>query len=178
MTTATPLSRPKTDEYAPYYGLYIDQVPEGDVLDLLECQVADTVRLLLPLTDAQAEYRYAPGKWSVKEVVGHLIDTERVFALRAVHFARRDPAPLPSFEQDGYVEHGFFDQRALSSLLDEYAALRRANVLTFRGILPEAWGLRGIASGLTFTARTFPFIIAGHELHHRRVLHERYLSTF
>lgn len=171
------LTRPGDDEHAPYYGRYVGQVPDGDVLDILAREASVTVALLEPLDETKAGYRYAPGKWSIKEVMGHVIDVERVFAQRALHFARRDAAPLPSLEQDEWVEAGYFDRRSLASLLDEFSAVRASTVALFRGFDPAVWENRGVASGVEFTARSIPFIIAGHELHHRKVLEVRYLSS-
>ncbi len=171
------VKRPGADEHAPYYGLYVRQVPEGSVLELLAQEVGRTVALLTPLDEAQAAFRYAPGKWSVKEVVGHVIDVERVFAERALHFARRDRAPLPSMEQDDWVEAGHFDRRTLASLLDEFASVRQATLAMFNGFDPEAWPRRGIASDVAFTVRSLPYIIGGHEIHHRKVLETKYLPS-
>jgi uncharacterized damage-inducible protein DinB len=169
--------RPGADDHAPYYGVYVRQVPDGDVLETLAREVGGTVALLEPLDETQATYRYAPGKWSVKEVLGHVIDVERVFAQRALHFARNDAAPLPSMEQDGWVETGYFDRRTLASLLEEFRVVRQANLAMFRGFDSEAWANRGVASGVEFTVRSIPYIIAGHEIHHRKVLEARYLSS-
>ena len=138
-------------------------------------QVDDTVRLLQPLSEQQAGYRYAPDKWTVREVVGHVIDTERVFSGRALHFARRDPAPLPGFDQDPWVVEARSDERTLRSLLAEMGAVRRSTLALFRSFPADAWEPRGTASDVEFTVRAVLFIIAGHELHHRRVLEERYL---
>lgn len=170
-------ARPGADDHAPYYCVYVRQVPDGDVLETLAREVDGTVALLEPLDETRAESRYAPGKWSVKEVLGHVIDVERVFAQRALHFARKDSAPLPSLEQDRWVETGRFDRRTLTSLLEEFSALRQANLAMFRGFDSDAWANRGVASGVEFTARSIPYIIAGHELHHRKVLEARYLSS-
>ena len=181
--SASPLAQssgpagPGDDDHAPYYRVYVRQVPDGDVLETLAREVDGTVASLEPLDETQAAYRYAPGKWSVKEVLGHVIDVERVFAQRALHFARQDSAPLPSLEQDGWVETGRFDRRTLASLLEEFSALRQANLAMFRGFDSEAWANRGVASGVEFTAGSIPYIIAGHELHHRKVLEARYLSS-
>ena len=169
--------RPGADDHAPYYGVYVRQVPDGDVLEILAREVGRTVALLEPLDETQAAYRYAPGKWSVKEVLGHVIDVERVFAQRALHFARKDTAPLPGMEQDEWVEAGNFDRRTLASLLEEFSTARRANLAMFRNFDSNAWANRGVASGVEFTARSIPYIIAGHELHHRKVLEARYLSS-
>jgi len=171
------LMRPGVDEHAPYYGLYVRQVPEGDVLEVLVEEVGRTVALLTPLDETQAAFRYAPGKWSIKEVVGHVIDVERVFAQRALHFARKNSTPLPSMEQDDWVAAGRFDRRTLASLLDEFTIVRQANLAMFHGFDPEAWTRRGVASGVEFTVRSLPYIIAGHEIHHRNVLETKYLPS-
>lgn len=177
MTDSSGLARPGAGEHAPYYGLYVRQVPEGSVLEILAEEIGRTVALLTPLDETQAAFRYAPGKWSVKEVVGHVIDAERVFAQRALHFARRDRASLPSMEQNDWVEAGVFDRRTLASLLDEFATVRQATLAMFHGFDPEAWPRRGIASDVAFTVRSLPYIIAGHEIHHRKVLETKYLPS-
>ncbi len=173
---STPLiERPEDSEYAPYYGNYVSLVPPGDVLRILEDQVRDTGALLRAITGDRAGYRYAPGKWSTKDVVGHVIDTERIFAYRALRFARADITPLPGYEQDDYVANGGFDQRGLADLAAELEHLRRANLLMFGGLDSSALLRRGLANGVEFTVRSLIYIIAGHERHHVRVLRERYL---
>lgn len=167
--------RPDPGEYHEYYGMYTSQVPEGDVLETLARELEDTLTLLRPLSEEKALYRYAPEKWSIKQLIGHLTDTERIFATRALAFARGDPAPYPSFEQDDYVARTDFDARSVSSLVGELEHLRRANLHLFRSLSPEEVMRRGIASGREFTARSIPFILAGHEIHHKRVLREKYL---
>ena len=169
------LTVPDPSEYDAFYADYVAEAGEIPVLDQLAVQVDDTVRLLQPLSEQQAGYRYAPGKWTVREVVGHVIDTERVFAGRALHFARRDSAPLPGFDQDPYVAQARSDERPLRSLLAELEAVRRSTLALFRSFPTDAWDSRGMASDVEFTVRAVLFIIAGHELHHRRVLEERYL---
>ena len=170
------LTVPDPSEYGPYYADYVAEAGEIPVLEQLAVQVDDTVRLLQPLSEQQAGYRYAPDKWTVREVVGHVIDTERVFAGRALHFARRDPAPLPGFDQDPWVVEARSEERPLRSLLAELEAVRRSTLALFRSFPTDAWDARGMASGVEFTVRAVLFIIAGHELHHRRVLEERYLK--
>ncbi len=169
------LERPAESEYDAYYGAYVKLVPDGDVVDRLARQIDETRAMLEPLDDHKAEHRYAPGKWSIKDIIGHLADTERIFAVRALHFARRDPAALPGMEQDDYVTAAACERRSVVSLLAELVAVRNASVALFRGFDESVWSNRGRASGVEFTVRSFPFIIAGHELHHRRVLEERYL---
>jgi len=168
-------NRPSPDEYAPYYHKYVSLVPAGDVLATLAEQGTAAADLWAGLDEARAGRRYAPGKWSVKEVVGHLLDTERVFALRALWFARGGAGPLPSMEQDDWVAAGCFDARRLADLAAEYAVLRRASLLQFGSFDAGALGRRGVASGREITVRAFPWLIAGHERHHLTVIRERYL---
>lgn len=172
----TPIPRPQPGDHDPYYDRYVSLVPEGDVLALLRDQLEETRSLLVGLTDEQAAHRYAPGKWSVKEVAGHVTDTERVFAYRALRAARGDATPLPGFEQDDFVAHGGFDGRSLGSLFEELAAVRSASLALFQSFDAEALARRGTASGAGFAVRAIPFILAGHERHHLRILRERYLT--
>ena len=172
----TTLARPNAADYAPYYGRYIDQVPEGDVIHLLEDQITDTMRLLGDVPEERAGHRYAPGKWSIKEVVGHIADAERIFAYRALRIARGDETPLPGFDQEPYVAAANFDRRTLADLAAELASIRAATVALFRGLDETAFGRRGTASGVVFTVRAVPYIIAGHERHHVTILEQKYLS--
>jgi hypothetical protein len=171
------LARPERSEYAEYYGRYIDRVPDGPILDTLARQLEESLRLLAGLSEALALFRYAPGKWSVKEVVGHVIDVERVFACRALHFARGERQHLPGIEQDEYVAAAGFDARPLPDLVTEFETLRRSNLVFFAGLDEQACLRRGTASGYEFTVRAFPWIVAGHERHHLSVLRERYLTS-
>jgi hypothetical protein len=168
-------ARPESTEYAAYYGRYVSLVPEGDVVATLASQLDETLAMLRSLPEERGTHRYAPDKWSVKELVGHLIDAERIFAYRALRIARNDPTPLAGFEQDGYIENAAFDACALGDLLDEFEHVRRANVLMLRTLPSEAWHRRGVASEHEVTVRALAFIMAGHELHHVRVLREKYL---
>ena len=167
----TPIGAPESSEYAPYYGRYISLVTDDDVLNALDAQIADTRELLSTL---HGDHRYAPGKWSVNEVVGHLIDAERIFAYRALRIARNDATPLPGFEQDDYVRAANFDNCQLHDLAEEFSTVRRANLLMFGQLSPEAWLRRGTASENVVSVRAIAYIIAGHELHHRRILAEKY----
>ena len=169
------IDRPVEGEYAPYYGRYIEQVTHDDVLPLLETQNETTQQTLGRVDESRAMHRYAPGKWSVKEVVQHMCDVERVFAYRALRMARGDQTPLAAFEQDDYVASSAADRRTLADLVDEFAHLRAANLLMFRNLEPAAWERTGTASDNPFVVCAFPYILAGHERHHRRVLAERYL---
>jgi len=168
-------TKPQSDEYAPSYGRYIDLVPSGSILATLQRQLAETRDLLARLTEEKAGYRYAPGKWSIKEVIGHVADSERVFTYRALRFARNDATPLPGFEQDGYVTNGRFDRRPLQDLRTEYEHVRLASIALFAPLAEEAWTKRGIANAVEVSVRALAWIIAGHEIHHRNVLQEKYL---
>ncbi len=170
------MQRPEPSEHNEYYGLYIGKVPEGNIISILDQQLAQTLDTLSNLPPERADYAYEPGKWTIKEVMGHLIDTERVFAYRALHFARKDPAPMPSLEQDDWAGASNASTRSLEDLLEDFAAVRKSNIALFKSFSDETWMRRGTASGFEFTVRTFPYIIVGHEIHHRLLLQERYLQ--
>jgi hypothetical protein len=173
--TATASLRPKAGEYAPYYDRYISLVPGNDALDALDEQRRQMLLLLSGRTEADGDLRYAPDKWSLKEVLGHLNDTERIMSYRALRLARNDATPIEGFEQDDYVRNGPFARRPLSDLIEDYIAVRRATVSLFRNLDEAAWTRRGVANKNEVTVRALAFIIAGHELHHRRILEEKYL---
>ena len=170
------IERPHPDEYYEYYGRYIDQVPEGDVCSILADQLQITLDVLDSVPGDREDFAYAPDKWSFKEVIGHVTDAERVFAYRALSFARRDPGPLPSMEENEWARVSNAAQRTLAELADEFAAVRRATIALFNGFDDEMLRLRGTASGYEFSVRAIAYIIAGHELHHRGVLEQRYLE--
>ncbi len=166
--------RPQKGDYALYYDNYIALVPSGEFLEILREQHRAMTRLLSPLTDQQAEFRYAPGKWSVKEVLGHVIDAERIFAYRILRIARGDQTPLAGFEQDDYIQTGNFSARTLTDLLEEFSSVREATITLVRSLDDDAWLRRGIASQKEISVLALAFVIAGHELHHRIILEERY----
>ncbi len=169
------MRRPDATEYEEYYGLYVNQVPEGDVLEILGAGVGLTAQALDGIAPELETHRYQPGKWSLREVLGHAVDVERVFSYRALSFARADPSPLPSMDQDQWVADSNAGERTVASLLEDLGHAR-ASSLAILGSLPgEAWGRRGIASGFDFTVRACAWILAGHEIHHRKVLVEKYL---
>jgi len=176
MSATAHAARPEAGEYASYYGRYVSEVPEGDVVETLERQLGETLALLGALDEAAAGRGYEPGKWSVKELVGHLSDAERVFAYRALRFARGDRTPVPGFEQDDYVSAGNFNARTLSDVAEEFAEVRRATLRLLRSLDAEAWLRRGVASDNEVSVRALAYIIAGHEAHHVRILRERYLA--
>jgi uncharacterized damage-inducible protein DinB len=167
--------RPAADEYAEFYAGYVGQVPEGSVLDILANGIGDTVGLVAGLTEERGGHRYAPGKWSIKEVIGHLIDAERVFVFRLLCFARGDGTPLPGFEENDFVREGHFDRRPLADLAEEFRLLREANLRLFRSLEPGVLPRRGTANGKEVSVRALLFVMAGHEIHHQKVLQERYL---
>jgi hypothetical protein len=175
MVAAARASRPAEGEFLPYYGKYIALVPAGDVLSTLDAQMNETQALLLGLPASSSTYRYAPDKWSVNEVVGHVIDCERIFAARALRFARNDATPLPGFEQDDYVRNSKFEAYPVSELASELEAVRRATVFLFKHLEEPAWMRRGTANNAEVSVRALAYIIAGHELHHREILRTRYL---
>jgi hypothetical protein len=168
------ISKPASSEHAAYYSRYVDLVPDGNVLGALASQIGGTLGQLRAVSEADSLKRYAPGKWSVREAVGHMIDTERVFAYRALRFARNDRTNLPGFEQDDYVAAAHFDTRPWADLQEEFAAVRASTLLMFRGLGEEAWTRQGIANGNPMSVRAAAYVIAGHELHHMKVLREMY----
>ena len=179
-TIATTSFRPQPGEYAPYYDRYISLVLNNeqgnDILQTLDQQRRQTVLLLSGRTEADGDLRYAPGKWSLKEVLGHLNDTERIMSYRALRISRGDQTPIEGYEQDDYVRNGPFGRRPLSDLIEDYIAVRRATVSLFRNLDATAWTRRGVANKNEVTVRALAYIIAGHELHHRRILEEKYLK--
>ena len=174
MTTAV-TSRPAPTEHAPYYGKYIALVTENDAIAGLESQLGDALPLLRGIPESKGEHRYAPGKWTIKEVIGHLIDTERVFSYRALRFARKDETPLPGFEENDYVPAGNFGARSLAQLIDELEIVRKASLLLFHSLDAAAWNRSGVASDNLMSVRALAFVIAGHGRHHVEILKTRYL---
>ena len=160
----------------PYYGKYVSLIPEDDIVAALEKQPPELMALLSTRKEADGDLRYAPGKWSVKEVLGHVIDTERVFSYRALRIARNDQTPMEGFEQDDYVKYGPFGQCSLARLVEEFKSVRLATLSLFRGLDEAAWVRRGVANKNGVSVRAIAYIIAGHELHHRNILKEKYFA--
>ena len=176
-TSPITLERPKPGEYDPYYDRYISLIPGNDLLGTLEKQLPKTVALLYGRSEEDGSRRYAPDKWTVKEVVGHLIDTERIMAYRALRIARNDRTPLAGFEQDDYVRDGPFADLRLPDLVEEFKSVRSATLAFFRHLRAGDWTRRGTANQKEISVRALAFIIAGHELHHRHILEERYFAS-
>ena len=170
--------KPQPSEYAADFGKYIGLVPEGDIVAILGSQIENTLQLLRTVPEAKGGIAYAPGKWSVKELVGHLIDAERIFAYRALRIGRNDKTPMPGFEQDDYVANTDFNARTLDSLMEEWAVVRRAGIQLFKHFADEEWQRRGTANDSEISARAIAYAIAGHELHHRDILKSRYLAPW
>lgn len=170
------ISRPGTGEYAPFYAGYIAGVPDGDLIALLERQGEETAALLGALDDEKSLHRYAPGKWTIREVLGHVIDGERVFTYRALTFARGDAGPLPSFDENAWAATSNAGRRTMKQLLAEYRAVRAATIALFRSFGEEDVARSGVASRNPVTVRALAYIVAGHERHHVKILRERYLS--
>jgi hypothetical protein len=170
-------NRPAPDEFAAYYANYISQVGDGDIRDILEQQVGTTLTLLHSITEKQSEYRYAEDKWSIREVLSHLTDAERVFTFRAFWFARGFGSALPGFDQDVGVANAGANGRSWASHVAEFEGVRAATIGLFRNLPEEMWIRRGIASDNPFSVRALAYIAAGHVNHHLRLLRERYGVT-
>jgi DinB superfamily len=174
--TRRPSGRPQAGEFPDYSQDYIDCVKGDDIEAALSEQLESTLKLLGRIDDHTAEtFVYAPGKWTIKEVVGHISDTERVFAYRALRFARHDSTPLPGFEQDDYVPFARSNERSLAELLNEFSLVRQSTIALFRSMPSEAWLVRGTANNQSTTVRGVGFQLGGHEGHHVNILRERYL---
>ena len=173
MSTMT-IPRPEAEESLAYYHRYIARVSDEPLGDQLTAQLREIERLFEQVTDRSALARYAEGKWSIKEILGHLSDTERIFAYRLLRIARGDATPLPGYEEDAYVPAGRFDERPLPMLLAELRAVRLSTAALLEGLPEEAWARWGEANGSPITARAPAFIIVGHCTHHLGVLRERY----
>jgi hypothetical protein len=166
---------PDRTEAAEYYFTYIDKVPSGDICQILEGQIAETLPVLQGISEERSLYRYDPDKWSIREALGHVNDAERLFVFRAFWFARGFTDPLPSFDQNTAVPVSGAHARSWSSHVEEFRAIRAATLTFFRSLPPDAWARRGVASGNPFTVRALAYIVAGHVAHHVKILRERYL---
>jgi DinB family protein len=169
------MNKPDSTEYAPYFEKYISLVPEGEIVVTLGKQIESTLSLIRSLSASQGDLRYAPGKWSVKEVIGHLIDAERIFAYRALRFARNDATPLPGFDENSFVDNAGFDSRSLADLAEEFEYTRKSNVYLFKSLDGDSYLRLGSANDNKISVRAIAYSIAGHELHHVGILRSRYL---
>jgi DinB superfamily len=176
MSTAT-IGRPQPGEYAPYYDRYISLVQGDNILEILDDERRQFVLMMSGRSEDDGNFRYAAGKWTVKELIGHINDTERIFAYRILRIARGDQTPIEGFEQDDYVRNADFNSRSLEEMVEDYIAVRRATLSLLRNLSPEAWTRKGIANNNEVTVRAIAYTLAGHDLHHRRILEERYFEA-
>jgi len=176
-TSPITLERPKPGEYKPYFDRYISLIPGNDIMGTLEKQLPKTVTLFAARGEEDGSLRYALDKWNVNEALGHVIDTERIMAYRALRIARNDQTPLAGFEQDDYVRGGPFADLRLGDLVEEFKIVRAATLAFFRHLRAGDWTRRGVVDQKEISVRALAYIIAGHELHHRRILEERYFAS-
>jgi hypothetical protein len=168
------IARPEAHESAPYYARYIEQAPGEDPVGLIESQLGEYLRVFESVSEEKSLYRYAPDKWSVRQLLNHITDTERAFVFRALWFARGFTTPLPGYDQEIAANGAEADRVAWAAHVEEFRAVRQATISFFRNLPPDAWGRSGIASGNPFTVRALAYIIPGHVAHHVKVLRERY----
>ena len=169
------MSSPAVTEYPPYYHTYVSRVPEGNIVSTLTQLHEEVLALLKSIPESRAGHRYAEGKWSIRELIGHLLDGERIFAYRALRFARNDGTPLHGFDENEYILNARFDNYTLTDLAEEYDAVRRSTIALFQHLDNAAWRRKGVANNGEVSVRGIAYIIAGHELHHLDVLRKRYL---
>lgn len=174
MTTVS-IQRPEPGEYAEWYSGYVTEVPETDIVAALETQIREFRAVFDAIPASRADHRYAPGKWSIRELAGHLNDGERVFAYRALCFSRGDATPLPGFDENEYVAAAPFGHMPLPDLVAQFEHQRRSNVLLFRGLGPEGWLRSGVANENSMSVRAVAYVLVGHVRHHLGVLQARYL---
>ena len=170
------MNRPDKTEYDPYYEHYVSLAAEHDIIGLLGSQPTRLQDIFTAMPEEKGEFRYAEGKWSVKELFGHIIDGERMFAYRTFRISRGDQTPIEGFEQDGYIENAHSNDRSFADLLDEFSLLRRANMIFFKNMTDDAWLRVGTANNVKITVRALAYIMAGHIEHHLEILKDRYLA--
>ena len=168
------MTRPAATDYAPGHAGYVALVPEDDVMTAMEQQSSEMQKVFASIDEARGAYCYAPGKWSIKEVMGHIADAERILGYRALAVARGDQTPLPSFDEQEYVANANFDDWKLGDLAEQYALSRRTNIVFFQNLRDEAWERRGVANNTSVSVRGLAYVIVGHVRHHLQVLRERY----
>lgn len=171
------MRKPNPEEFVPYFGKYIDLVKGENPIKALENQIIAMQAFLSEIPEEKENFRYAEGKWTIKEIIGHLIDTERIFAYRALCIARRDLTSLPGYEENNYVAHGNFQKRSFYNLVHEYNLVRESNIALFKTFDEASLSQIGTANGGKISVRAIIFIIAGHELHHLSIIRERYLNN-
>jgi hypothetical protein len=167
-------ARPESSEYAPFYHGYVASVPEGDVVAFLRQGGRELLDTVAAVPEDRGGFRYADGKWSIREVIGHVIDAERIFTYRALRVGRGDTTPLPAFDENEYVKMAGSDARTLANLAREFGAVRESSVQLFESLPDDAWGRSGVASGKNISVRALAYITTGHAMHHLKILRERY----
>lgn len=170
-------NRPEAGEYAPYYSTYVNLVPEGDIIHILNEQIDDTKKLLNEMTNKQALFKYGPDKWSIKEVIGHITDTERIMGYRLLCIARGETVSLPGYDDQEYVKNASFNKHAIQDLLEDFQIARKSTVQLLKRLESDEWLRKGSANNSQVTVRAIAYIIAGHERHHRQIIKERYLNS-
>lgn len=171
------MKRPEKSEYSSYYSTYIGLVSDGDIVQILQEQLDDSFSLLMGLSEIQGLFRYAPEKWSIKEVVGHMADTERIMSYRLLCFARGEKESLPGFNENNYVLSASFDNQTIEELMENFSAVRKSTIQLLKSLKTNVWLRRGNANGAEVSVRAIAYIIAGHELHHRQIIKERYTKA-
>lgn len=169
------LIRPSKEEYVAHFGRYVDLVPEREIRNVLEQSLKTTTELYATFTEDRGSYRYTPEKWSLKQVLGHVTDNERIMSYRALRIARGDRTQLAGYDENVLMSNASFDEMPLTAIVDDYVAVRRATFTLLNGISDEAWTRMGVVNGNETSARAWIYILAGHELHHLNVIRERYL---
>lgn len=170
------MKRPDPNEYAPYYNKYIDEVPEGDIFKILKKQIGVVEKFCKSIPPKKTLFRYAPDKWTVKEVIGHIVDTERIMAFRALRFARNDTSNLPGFNQDEFVRQSNHNNIKLGDLVKEFAAVRESNILLFKTFTDEMSMRQRMANDKLISTRAIVYVMVGHVTHHLNVIKEKYLE--
>ena len=168
------MKRPEQTEYAEFYTGYVSRVEETDVVAAMQAQLTEIEILFAEMPTEKSDFRYAPDKWSVKELLGHIIDGERIFSYRALRISRGDQTPLPGFEENDYVANSNFSQRRITDLLEEFLYLRQANIIFFKTLDEKAWSNLGTASNSPVSVRAIAYVMVGHVRHHINILRERY----
>ncbi|KAA3621037.1 MAG: DinB family protein [Bacteroidetes bacterium] len=167
--------RPAANDYAPFYEPYVSKIESDDILSTLENTLEENLAFLKAIPAEKWDFSYADGKWTIKEILVHLLDAERIFASRAIRIARHDRTPLPGFDQDAYAPYMEANSRSIDSILEEYEAVRKSTITLYRNFNDKMWFRHGLASGTSVTTLALAYIIAGHEAHHFKVMRERYL---
>lgn len=170
------MNRPNENEYPVYYSNYINLVEDDDIISVLENQIDFVKKFFINISEEKSNFRYAEGKWTIKEVFGHVIDTERIFAYRALRISRNDKTPLPGYDQDLFVKNSKFKNVSLQNLVDEFISVRKSNLKMFKNFSSEMWLNIGTANEKLISVRAIAFILAGHLLHHLKVIEQKYMK--